>query len=259
MTPLPLGPRHILAFGRDTKAARARRPPILVTGILADALAAELRAGGDPSLVTTSGDPGAASAVVCVVAGPATRGDERVMRTATRALVPLVGVQTGDPEARLPYVLAMDVVDCRPGQGFPVDEIAQALARVARRDGPVLARSLPVLRDAVEARRTTEGAVAAGALAALGRAGTAPHLPLISQAQMLSDIATSQGAEPPEAPRASVESVAPPLVASVATSVAVSKAVERLPWRHRLIDAVAAVVASLGLAALFRRVASRLP
>ena len=127
------------------------------------------------------------------------------MRAATRALVPLVGVQTGDPEARLPYVLAMDVVDCPPGEGFPVDEIAAALARVLRRDGPVLAGSLPVLRDAVEARRTVEGAVAGAALAALGRAGTAPHLPLISQSQMLSDLATAQGAKPPEDPRASLD------------------------------------------------------
>ena len=181
------------------------------------------------------------------------------MRVATRALVPLVAVQTGDPDARLPYVLAMDVVDCAPGQGFPVDEVAAALARVLRRDGPVLARSLPALRDAVERRRTVEGAVAAAALAGLGRAGIAPHLPLITQSQMLSDIATSQGAQPPEDPRASLQSVAPPLLASLATSMAVRRLVERLPRRHRLIDAAAAVIVSLGLAALFRRVAARLP
>ena len=259
MRPLPLGPRHILAFGRDTQAARARRPPILVTGVRAHALAAELRQGGDASLVTTAGDPAGASAVVCVVAGPATAADERVLRAATRALVPLVGVQTGDPEARLPYVLEMDVVDCPPGEGFPVDEIAAALARVLRRDGPVLAGSLPVLRDPVEARRTVEGAVAGAALAALGRAGTAPHLPLLSQSQMLSDLATAEGAKAPEDPRASLASAAPPLLASLATSVVVSRVVERLPWRHRLIDAAAAVIASLGLAAIFRRVAGRLP
>ena len=259
MSPMPLGPRHILAFGRDTQAARARRPPILVHGVLADALAAELRAGGDPALVTTAGDPAEASAVVCVVAGPATPTDEQVMRVATRALTPLVAVQTGDPDARLPYVLAMDVVDCSPGRGFPVEEVAAALARVLRRDGPVLARSLPTLRGAVERRRAVEGAVAAAALAALGRAGTAPHLPLITQSQMLSDIATSQGAEPPEDPRASLQTVAPPLLASLATSIAVNRVVERLPHRHRLIDATAAVIASLGLAALFRRVAARLP
>ena len=164
---LPLTPRHVLALGRDTQAARALRPPILVRGVLAEQLAAALRAGGDASLVRTAGDPAAASAVVCVVAGAATPEDERVLRTAARALVPLVAVQTGDPAVLLPYVLATEVVDCRPGAGFPVEEIAQALARELRRDGPVLARSLPVLRDPVESRRAVEGAVAAASLAAL--------------------------------------------------------------------------------------------
>ena len=256
---LPLTPRHVLALGRDTQAARAPRPPILVRGVLADQLAAALRAGGDPSLVRTAGDPAAASAVVCVVAGAATPEDERVLRTAARALVPLVAVQTGDPAAPLPYVLATEVVDCRPGAGFPVEEIAQALARVLRRDGPVLARSLPVLRDPVESRRAVEGAVAAASLAALGRAASNPHLPLISQARMLSDIATAEGAAPPEAPRASLEAVAPPLALSLATSAVVGQSLRRLPVRHRLLDAVAAGLASLGVAMLYRRVAARLP
>jgi len=256
---LPLTPRHVLALGRDTQAARAPRPPILVRGVLADQLAAALRAGGDPSLVRTGGDPAAASAVVCVVAGAATPEDERVLRTAARALVPLVAVQMGDPAAPLPYVLATEVVDCRPGAGFPVEEIAQALARVLRRDGPVLARSLPVLRDPVESRRAVAGAVAAASPAALGRAASTPHLPLISQAQMLSDIATAEGAAPPDAPRASLEAVAPPLALSLATSAVVGQSLRRLPVRHRLLDAVAAGLASLGIAMLYRRVAARLP
>ena len=147
---LPLTPRHVLALGRDTQAARAPRPPILVRGVLADQLAAALRAGGDPSLVRTAGDPAAASAVVCVVAGAATPEDERVLRTAARALVPLVAVQTGDPAAPLPYVLATEVVDCRPGAGFPVEEIAQALARVL---APRRARPRPLAARAARPRR----------------------------------------------------------------------------------------------------------
>jgi hypothetical protein len=256
---LPLTPRQVLAFGRDTQAARGPRPPILVRGVLAEQLAAALRAGGDPSLVRTTGDPATASALVCVVAGEATPEDERALRAAARALVPLVAVQTGDPATPLPYVLATEVVDCRPGAGFPVEEIAAALARVLRRDGPVLARSLPVLRDPVESRRAVEGAVAAASLAALGRAGSMPHLPLISQAQTLSDIATSQGAAPPEAPRASLEAVGPPLAVSLVTSAVMRRSLECLPLRHRLLDAVAAALASLGVAMLYRRIAARLP
>jgi len=254
--PLPLSPRQVLAFGRDSRHARLRRPPILVSGVLADALAREFRKGGDPSLVVTAGNPAEASAVVRIVAGDASAEDERVMREATRALVPLVAVQTGDPDVRLPYVLATEVVDAQPGRGFPVQELARALARALRRDGPALASSLPVLRDAVEARRAVEGTVAAGAIAMLAKAGNAPHLPVISQSQMLSDITTTHGAEPPESPRATATTVAPPLVASLVTSALSRRLVQRLPVRYRrsrLVDAAVAVGASIGLAAIFRR------
>ena len=80
-----------------------------------------------------------------------------------------------------------------------------------------------MLRDPVESRRAVEGAVAAASLAALGRAASTPHLPLISQAQMLSDIATAEGAAPPKAARASLEAVAPPLALSLATSAVVGQ------------------------------------
>jgi len=254
--PLPLSPRQVLAFGRDSRHARLHRPPILVSGVLADALARELREGGDPSLVVTAGNPAEASAVVRIVAGVASAEDARVMREATRALVPLVAVQTGDPDVRLPYVLATEVVDAQPGRGFPVQELARALARALRRDGPALASSLPVLRDAVEARRAVEGTVAAGAIVMLAKAGNAPHLPVISQSQMLSDITTTHGAEPPESPRATATTVAPPLVASLVTSALSRRLVQRLPVRYRrsrLVEAAVAVGASIGLAAIFRR------
>ncbi|MBA2293549.1 MAG: hypothetical protein H0W16_00285, partial [Actinobacteria bacterium] len=149
-----------------------------------------------------------------------------------------------------------EVVDAQPGQGFPVQELARALARALRRDGPALASSLPVLRDAVEARRAVEGTVAAGAIAILAKAGNAPHLPVISQSQMLSDITTTHGAEPPESPRATATTVAPPLVASLVTSALSRRLVQRLPVRYRrsrLVEAAVAVGASIGLAAIFRR------
>ncbi len=258
--PLPLSPRQVLAFGRDSRHARSRRPPLLVSGVLADALARELREGGDPSLVTTTGNPADSSAVVRVVAGAASAEDERVMREATRALVPLIAVQTGDPDVRLPYVLATEVVEARPGQGFPVDEVARALARALRRDGPALAGSLPVLRDAVEARRALEGTISAGAIAMLAKAGKAPHLPVISQSQMLSDLTTTHGGEPPESPRAEAQTVAPPLVAAVVSSALSRRLIQRLPVRYRrsrLVEALVAVVSSLGLATLFRRLGRR--
>jgi len=59
----------------------------------------ELRAGGDASLVRTHGDPAEAAAVVCVVGEGATPSDEQVLRAATRALVPVIGVRTGSSGA----------------------------------------------------------------------------------------------------------------------------------------------------------------
>jgi uncharacterized protein (DUF697 family) len=49
----------------------------------------------------------------------------------------------------VPYVLATDLVRVPPGQGFPLDEIAAAVARRLGEDGTSLAARLPVLRGAV--------------------------------------------------------------------------------------------------------------
>jgi uncharacterized protein (DUF697 family) len=49
----------------------------------------------------------------------------------------------------VPYVLATDLVRVPPGQGFPVDEIAHAVARKLGEDGTALAARLPTLRRAV--------------------------------------------------------------------------------------------------------------
>jgi uncharacterized protein (DUF697 family) len=60
--------------------------------------------------------------------------------------VPIVAVSDA---ATVPYVLAADVVRAPRGQGFPIDEIAAALARRLGEDGTSLAARLPVLRSAV--------------------------------------------------------------------------------------------------------------
>ena len=46
----------------------------------------------------------------------------------------------------VPYVLAEDMVRVPPGQGFPVDAIARAVARRLGENGTALAAKLPVLR-----------------------------------------------------------------------------------------------------------------
>ena len=179
-----------------------------------------------------------------------------MLRAATRALVPVIGVRTGSSRAPIPYVLATDVVDVPPGQGFPVDEIARTLAAALGTDGAPLAGALPVLRDAVRSRRVTDGVLAAGALA-LGRGG--PRLPLLAlaQARMLSDVAATSADPTPETPRATAEAVAPPLVASLATGVLARALVRRLPVRNRLLDGAVAAAATYALATAFGRIARR--
>jgi hypothetical protein len=253
VTPLGFRAGDVVALAREAQNT-SPRGPLLVTGVLAERLARELSVGGDPSLVRTDGDPAKASALVRVVAGAATAEDERAMRAATRALVPVVAVQLGDPDVRLPYVLATDVVVCVAGKGFPVGEITRVLAGALGRDGAPLASSLPVLRDAVQERRAEDGALTAGALAMTG--GDAPRLPALALAQSrtLSDLAVAGGAAPPDEPRAAAQAVAPALGLAVATGLAARALVRRLPIRNRLLEGAVAAGATYALAMVFRRI-----
>jgi hypothetical protein len=253
-----IGPRDVLALARDARESAVPTRPLLVTGVLAAQLARELAAGGDPALVRTRGEPSTAAALLRVVAGAATREDEGQLRAATRALVPVVVVQTGISSVRLPYVLATDIVECRPGTGFPVEEIAGVLARVLGPAGPALAAGLPVLRDAVERRRIGAAAVAAGALTALTRSD-APRLPVLAlaQARMLTDLSTARGAPPAhEDLRAAAQAVAPPLAAAVGAGLLTRTLVRRLPVRNRFLEGAVAASATLALAALARAAGS---
>jgi len=257
MNALGIGPRDVLALARHQRRARHVRGPLLVTGLLAEQLARELRAGGEPGLIRTSGEPARAAAVVRVVAGAATAEDERTMREATRALVPVVAVQTAARSVRLPYVLAEDVVECPPGSGFPVDEIADRLAAALGHDGAPLAATLPVLRDAVARRSVTDGALAAASLAAFG-AETGPRLPVLAlaQARMLSDLSVTSGPDTAgTGPETAARNVGVPLAAAIATGLAGRELVRRLPVRVRSLDALVAAGATLALGTVFRRIA----
>ena len=252
MSALGIGPRDLLALHGSARSAAIARGPLLVTGVLADRLARELGAGGDPSLLRTSGPPAEAVALVRVVAGASTREDEQVMRAATRASVPIVVVQTGISSVRLPYVLATEIVECPPGSGFPVEEVATVLARVLGENGPALAASLPVLRPAVTRERMGNAALAAGAVAALNR--SVPHFPVLALAQtrMLTELSAASGARPPDDPRGAAEHVAPRLAAAVGTGLVARSLVRRLGLRGRAAEAAVAAGATAALAVLAR-------
>jgi uncharacterized protein (DUF697 family) len=124
--------------------------PILVAGTLAEQLARELRAGGEAAAVRTGGEPSDIALLLYVLGDTVTDDDERVLKLAHRARVPAIVVAAGrQVPNRIPFVLATDVVRVEPGHGFPIDEIARAIAEKLGEKATSLARRLPVLRPAV--------------------------------------------------------------------------------------------------------------
>src|SRR5437868_7365402 len=130
------GPLAILGVVRELRRGSGDQRPIAVAGAreLVPLLARELRAGGDASAVVEGRVEGAA--VVVWVGAP----DEEALRAADRAGIPVVAVTN---EEQVPYVLATDLVRVPPGQSFPVDAIAETIARKLGEDGTALAARLP--------------------------------------------------------------------------------------------------------------------
>ncbi len=135
-------PLAILAAAREVRRGAGDQRPLAVAGAreLVPLLARELRAGGDPSAVVEGSVEGA---LALVWVGPP---DKETLRAARRGGLPIIAVSD---ERTVPYVLAEDIVRVPPGQGFPVDAIAHAIARRLGEDATALAARLPVLRHAV--------------------------------------------------------------------------------------------------------------
>jgi len=144
-----LKPLFVWGLLKEVRAATLEAKPLVVSGVLAEQLKRELVAGGDPTAVVIDGRVEDAAAVLRVLAGPPTEEDERVLRAANRARVAVLAVQTGAEMHDVPYVLATDVIPVPPGQGFPLDLIALALATRAGDRALSLAARLPVLRESV--------------------------------------------------------------------------------------------------------------
>ena len=137
-----LGPLSVLSVIRELRRGAGDPRPLAVAGAreLVPLLARELGEGAQPGSVV-EGRTGDAAVLVWV--GDA---DEVELRAASRSGVPIVAVSEAES---LPYVLATDIVHVPPGQGFPVDEIAKAVARVLGEDGTSLAARVPAVRRAV--------------------------------------------------------------------------------------------------------------
>jgi uncharacterized protein (DUF697 family) len=151
-TSLPIKPGAVLGVLKELRASAKQDEPLAVSGAseLVRVLARELARGGVATAVREQGPIEGAAALVHVLAGTVDADDEKTLKEAARARIPIVAVVTGPAEpAHVPYVLDENVVRVGSGTGFPVEEIARRLARTLGEAGTPLAARLPVLRRPV--------------------------------------------------------------------------------------------------------------
>jgi uncharacterized protein (DUF697 family) len=142
-----LSPLSLWGLVKELRIAAEDARPLIISGPLAAQLEKELSRGAAPGAVRVDGRPEDAAVLVRVLAGAPAPEDEKVLRAAKRAKVPVVVVQTGTEIFDIPYVLATEVVMCSPGSGFPVEEIADAIAARLGESGTGLAARLPAVRE----------------------------------------------------------------------------------------------------------------
>ena len=148
-----LKPLAVWGVLKEVRLAATEERALAVAGApeLAAALARELGRGGDArALVGPEALDRAAALVYVLVGRPSGAADEDVLKAARRARVPAVCLAAGPEfDGYVPHVLPADVVRARSGEGFPVDELARALAARLGEAATPLAARLPVLREAV--------------------------------------------------------------------------------------------------------------
>ena len=163
------------------EAAPERSGHVVVSGMLCEQLARELAVGAEPGSVVVDGAArlSGAEVLVHVMAAEPTPADEAVVRGADRAGVPIVLVQLWPQEHwAAPFVLTPFVVECRAGQGFPIDEIAGRIADASEHSRG-LARRIPVLHEVVTSKLVASSTLRS-TLAALSarKSGSRPVLAL---------------------------------------------------------------------------------
>lgn len=244
-----LGVRDVLGVVREARDTAGSSSAVVVSGVLATELARALRSGAEhASAVRVGGDPAGAAAFVVVLGGAPSSDDERMMRAAARASVPIVAVQT-DPraDAVLAYVPPSAVVVCQPGHGFPVDEIARALADQLGHDATAVAARIPAVRDVVVRELVRRASLRAAAIGVLPwrKSADLPALALI-QARLVLDVAAAHG-------RTIDRERAPELAAVVGAGLGVRSLVRRLPRRLPLIGGLAGYLTTRALGEAARR------
>jgi uncharacterized protein (DUF697 family) len=191
-----LGPLALWNVAKEVRLAASEDRALALAGApeLVAALKRELARDGDPNVLVGPEALDRAAALVYVLVG---EPEEDVLRAARRARVPIVCLATGPvTDEPIPYVLATDVVHARPGEGFPVEELARTLAHRLGEAATPLAARLPVLRDAVcdhliESFARRNGIVAAAVFV------PGADLPILTlnQARLVLRIAAAHGVE----------------------------------------------------------------
>ncbi len=143
---LPLSPMAVYGLLKEARVSATDDRPLAVGGALAAQLVKELAPAGGRGAGREGGPEGAA-AYVHVLAGEPTAADEEVLRRARRAKVPAVVLARQRYD--VPQVLPTDLVVVPPGQGFPIEKLAEVLAARLGERGPALAARVPALRPAV--------------------------------------------------------------------------------------------------------------
>ena len=149
---LPVKPGAVLGILKELRAGAKRDEVLVVSGAreLVAVLRRELVRDGVSSAVREQGPLDRAACVVHVLAGAPGKDDERLLKDASRARIPIVVVVAGQTDTgHVPYVLERNVVRIGSGVGFPVEEITRRLAGSLGESATPLAARLPVLRRAV--------------------------------------------------------------------------------------------------------------
>jgi hypothetical protein len=255
--------RGLVGEARELRAALEEAPPrsavtVVISGMLAEQLARELARGAEPGVVRladgrmlTEGD-----LAIHVFAGEPSDDDRAYLRAAERQGVSVVLVQLWPQDDwTAPFVLSPFVVECKPGAGFPMGEIAARILDAVGTES-ALAERLPVLREELERRAVRQAVVKAGLLGALGgRSRAARPLITLEQARLVARLRLL-----PEEPA----STGAALAGSIAALEAWGHAFRRLARRAgrvaptRVTNAAVAAGGTLALAAIAKALRARL-
>jgi hypothetical protein len=243
--PLGIGIGQAIGLVRETRGLETTTARIVVSGIGAAALAAELAVGGDPAAVSVDGEPLEAAVAIRLLEGDPTVADTELFRRISRAGTPLLVVRRGGG-GHVPHVLPEDVLDAR--DDLPIATLAAAIARAAPGTSPALAARLPVLRPAV-ARRLIGGTALTNAALAASSASPRAQLPVLAfaQSRMLLRLGLSRGDVLPQDPRQVALAAGPALAGALGMGYAARTLVRRLPVRGPLVRAAVAYAGTRAL------------